>query len=173
MERTYSKSEIREKRRAMEQRLALEQRQLEALVKMDEAADEFEQAERELEALDREGTKPEQPAETTPPDPEPRAIGERSKTILMDRANIWLEPRDILADMDKRKWVDTDHAHAIQRLRHALRRLAQSDPNVERDESGSTYRYRYVERMDGYAPTAVSNANGAQYPALQGGRTGG
>lgn len=164
-ERTYSKSEIRERRVALQQRLTLQQRQLDALAKMDEAADELEQVEREMEALDRGGAQPEQPAEAAPP--EPHFIGERSLTILMDRADTWLIPRDVLTDMEKRGWIDTDTNHAMQRLRHALRRLADSNPNVERDESGTTYRYRWRSGIDGYAPTAVSHANGVAYPALQ------
>ncbi len=166
-ERSYSKSEIRERRVALQQRLTLQQRQLDALAKMDEAADELEQVEREMEALDRGGAQPEQPAEATPPD-EPHAIGERSQKILMDRAGTWLVPRAILADMEGRGWVDTDDTNkAMQRLRHALRRLADSNPNVERDETGATYRYRWRSDIDGYAPAAVSHANGVAYPALQ------
>ena len=151
----------------------MQQRQLDALAKMDEAADELEQIEREMEALDRGGAQPEQPAEATSPD-EPHAIGERSQKILMDRAGTWLVPRAILADMDGRGWVDTDDTNkAMQRLRHALRRLADSNPSVERDESGTTYRYRWRPDMDGYALTPVAPANGAAYPALQRGRSDG
>jgi hypothetical protein len=167
-ERTYSVSEIREQRRVTAQRLALQQRQLDALAKMDEAADELEQVEREMEALDRGETQPEHPAEAV--SREPHAIGERSTKILEDHADIWLYPRDILAEMDKRGWMDTDPGHAIQRLRHSLRRLAQNNPQIERDETGTTYRYRYRSRIEGYALIPVEHPNGTARPALQGGR---
>lgn len=169
-ERTYSMSEIREQRRVTSQRLALEQRRLDALAKMDEAASELEQAERELDALRRGETQAEQPAEAVSPEPEPRTIGERSAKILKDHAGTWLEPRDILTEMNEHGWVDTDSGKAIQRLRHSLRRLAQSNPQVDRDESGMTYRYKWRSDMDGYAATAVSHANGAPYPALERGQ---
>jgi len=173
-ERTYSMSEIREQRRVTTQRLALEQRRLDALAKMDEAAAELEQAERELEALRRGETQAGEPAEAVHGEPEPHAIGERSAKILEDHADTWLVPRDILAEMDKRGWVDTDTTHALQRLRHALRRVAISNPNVERDESGATFRYRYVSsRIDGFAVSAVPQGNGAAYPALQRGQSNG
>lgn len=167
--RTFSTSEIRERRRRLEQQLALQQRQLDALAKMDEAAAELEQAERDMDALSRGDVQPEQPAGAVHPDSEPHAIGERSAKILQERAGTWLIPRDIMAEMDKRGWMDTDPAHAIQRLRHSLRRLAHSNPNVERDESGATYRYRWRAETESYALTVVPYVNGAAYPALQGG----
>ena len=173
-ERTYSKTEIREKRRAMEQRLALEQRQLEALIKMDEAADALEQAERELKALDSGSLQPERATtEAVQPDPDLRAIGERSAKILEDHAGNWLVPREILAEMDERGWIETDDINkAMQRLRHALKRLADNE-RIERDESGVTNRYRWRPSLDSYAPVAVSHANGPVHPALYGGRADG
>jgi len=193
-ERTYSKSEIREQRREAEKRLPLEQRRLAALAKIDEAHEELEQVERELEALDRERTSPEQPAdaeeleqvereletldrERTSPEqpaeadsPEPTTIGERMLKIMKEHADIWLEPRNVLAELDKRGWMDTDPGHGIQRVRHSLRRLANSNPHVERDESGPTFRYRYVSRPDTDAPVPIARINGVPHSALQGGR---
>lgn len=165
-ERTYSMSEIREQRRVTAQRLALEQRRLDALAKMDDAAAELEQAERELDALRRGETQAGEPAQAVPFEPEPHAIGERSVKIIKDGAGAWLEPRDIFAEMDRRGWVDASEAAVLQRLRHSLRRLADNNPNVERDESRTTFRYRWRSDMEGYAPTAVSRANGTAYPAL-------
>jgi hypothetical protein len=162
-ERTYSKSEIRERRRAATQLLALQQRQLDALAKMDDAADELEQVEREMEALSRDGVQPEQSAETVPA--EPQAIGERALVILMDRPDAWLGARDVLAGMDRRGWVDTDTEHALQRLRHSLRRLALRSPSVERNESGTTFLYRYVSPPDSEARAPVSHVNGVARPA--------
>jgi hypothetical protein len=164
-ERTYSKSEIRERKLALQRQLDLQQRELDALAKMDEARDALEQVEREKEALARGDAQPEQPAETA--HSEPHAIGERSLKILMDHPDTWLIPRGILAEMDKRDWVDTTPELAIQRLRHALRRLAQSNPNVERDETGPTYRYRWRSRMDGYALATVAQITRPAYPVLQ------
>ena len=165
-DRTYSMSEIREKRRAEAQWLALHQRKLDALAKIDEGTAELEQVEREMEALARGEAEPKQPAVTAPPDEDPRTIGERLKKILMERTDAWLEPRDFLAEMDERGWVDTDPDKAIQRVRHSLRRLADGNPGVERDNSGATYRYRWRRDMDGHAPVAVSPANGIAYAAL-------
>ncbi len=165
-ERIYSKSEIRERRLALQQRIALQQRQLDALAKMDEAADELEQVEREMEAQARGETQPDRAAETL--HPEPRAIGERVLAILMDHADTWLAVRDVLADMEKRKWVDTDTNHAMQRLRHCLPRLVRSNEHVECDQDDTTFRYRYRSRIEGYALTPVSHANGMAHPALQG-----
>jgi hypothetical protein len=172
-ERTYSMTEIREERRVAALLLALQQRRLDALAKIDEGTAELEQADREIEALARGEAEPKQPAVATPPDEDPRTIGERLKKILMDRTGIWLEPRDTLAEMDKHGWVDTDPDKAIQRVRHSLRRLADSNPSIERDNSGATYRYRWRRDIDGHAPVAVSSANGMAYPALPGGRTDG
>lgn len=166
-ERIYSMSEIRERRRATSQMLALQQRQLDALAKMDEAAAELEQVEREMEALSRGGPQPEQPTEALPQ--EPKTTGERALKILRDdHPDTWLYVRDVLAGMEERGWVDTDRNVAMQRLRHSLPRLVQSNARVERDETDTGHRYRYVSRTDGYASAAVSRANGAAYPALQG-----
>jgi hypothetical protein len=168
--RTFSTSEIRERRRRLEQQVALQQRQLEALAKMDEAAAELEQAERDMEALSHGGSPPQQPADgTVHLDPEPQATGERSVKILKDQAGTWFEPREIMAEMDRRGWLNTDPHLAIGRLRHSLRRLADNNPRVERDQSGATYRYRWRTDTEDRALTPVPHANGTAYPALQGG----
>ena len=164
------RSEIRAQRRQAEMRLPLEQRRLAALAKLDEAHEELELVKRELEALDCETTSPEQPAEDDPLEPpglvdgeetsvehpaevasaeEPNAIGERTLTILKESAGTWLAPRPVLAELYAHNWMDADQYHAIMRVRHTLRRLAISNPHVERDESGPTKRYRYVTPTDG------------------------
>jgi len=184
-ERTYSKSEIRERRLALQQQITLEQRQLDALAKMDDAADELERVEREIAALTSGEAQPE---ETEQADPgAPQTIGARVLAILEEQAGTWLTPREVLAEMDKRGWTETDPAHAIGRLRHSVRRLAQSNAHVERDETSTTYRYRYVVRVEAPAPAVVlqpslyttpgngyavpayrSPANGYTPPAFQG-----
>jgi hypothetical protein len=144
-ERTYSKSEIRERRREAEQWLPLQQRQLAALAKLDEAYDELDQVEREMAALARGGTQPEQPAETAPSDP--RMTGERALRILEDRAGSRLAPKDVVDDWMKRGWsVDTseERKRVLAVLRHSLRRLARNNEHVERDETGTTFYYWYV-----------------------------
>jgi hypothetical protein len=169
-ERTFRTSEIREQRRRLEQRLALQQRELDALAKMDEAAAELEQVEREMEALSRGDAEPQQPAEAVHTDSEPNATGERSAKILKDKAGTWLVPREIMAEMDKRGWVDGPPDLVIGRLRHSLRRLADNHPNIERDESDTTYRYRWrADTEDDSAPALVPYANGVAYPVPQGG----
>ena len=166
-ERTYSKSEIREKRRELSQRLALQQRQLDALAKMDEAADELEQVEREMAALARGGTEPEQPADAAPPEPQMR--GERAVAIIRDdHPDTWLPARDVLAGMVKRGWSQDDD-HALQSLRHSLRRLAIHNDHVERKADGTRYLYRYVTRSDSDAPVPSAPMNGVAVPAYQGG----
>lgn len=169
-ERTFRTSEIREQRRLLEQRLALQQRQLEALAKMDEAAAELEQVERDMEALSRGDAGPQQPAEAVQPDPEPYATGERSVKILKDQAGRWLAPREIMAEMERRGWADGPPDLIIGRLRHSLRRLGDKHPNIERDETGQTYHYRWrPDTEDGPASALVPYANGAAYRAPQGG----
>jgi hypothetical protein len=170
-DRTYRMAEIREERRVAALLLALQQRRLDALAKMDEASDELEQAERELAALMRGETQPGQPAETVTP--EPRTIGERTLKILEDHPDAWLTVRDVLTGMDERGWLDTDPKHAMQRLRHCLPRLVRANEHVECDQDDMTHRYRARSRMDGYALVAVPHANGAAYPALQGGHNDG
>jgi hypothetical protein len=176
-ERTYSKSEIRERRRELEQLVALQQRQLDALAKMDEAADELDQVEREMADLASGGTQPEQSSDTEPP--EPQMTGERAVTIMReDYPDTWLAARRVLEGMDVRGWVaGKDPALVLQSLRHSLRRLALHNPNVERKTKGSTHYYRYRTSLDGDALTPVkANAvsasavavNGTARPALQG-----
>jgi hypothetical protein len=205
-ERTFSKSAIRERRLALQRQLALQQRQLEALAKLDDAADELERVEREIEALSRGETQaePEQPVEAVPGEPqpgepetvssgpqpaapeqpvqaipsepesaeggtaEPQTTGPQALEVLKGSANAWLEVRDVLAGMQERGWIDTDTGRALSRLRHSLRRLVHSNPHVERDETDTTFRYRYVTPADSYALTPVPHANGTAYPALQG-----
>ena len=190
-ERTYSKRDIRVQRREAERRialdekrLALQQRHLAVLARIDEATEELEQIEREMEALDQpaetvssdraetvssdqaaETISADQPAETVSPDPQ--TIGERSKLILKEHAGTWLVAREILTEMNKRGWVDTELEVAMQRLRHSLRRVA-NNPDFERDETGTTFRYRYVPRADGNALTPVLHANGGRLLGLQG-----
>ncbi len=189
-ERTYSKRDIRVQRREAERRiardekrLALQQRHLTVLAKIDEATEELELIEQEMEALDQpetvktapaEAVSSDQAAEISQPDvpavtvsPEPLTIGERSKAILKEHPGTWLIVRDILAEMSKRGWVDTELEVAMQRLRHSLRRVA-NNPDFERDETSTTFRYRYVPRTDGTEVTPVLHVNGAGYPVLQG-----
>lgn len=177
-ERTYSKSEIRERRRELSQLLALQQRQLDALAKMDEAADELDQVEREMAALASGGTQPEQSSETEPA--EPQMTGERALTIMRDdQPDTWLAARRVLEGMDMRGWVgDKDPVLALQSLRHSLRRLALHNPHVERKTDGSTHYYRYRTSLDSDAqiPVKVNGVsasgvavNGTAHPALHGG----
>jgi hypothetical protein len=161
---TLSMAEIREQRRQAELRLPLEQRELAALAKLEEAAEELQQVRRELAELDSEGTPSQLPAEEAEhelkaadheeisveepvevvADEEPSAIGERTTLILKERAGTWLAARPVMAELYARKWMDADEHHAIMRVRHTLRRIAISNPHVECDESGTTKRYRYV-----------------------------
>lgn len=166
-ERTYSMSEIREKRRTTEQLLALQQRRLDALAKIDEGTAELEQVEREMEALARGETQPEQADATL--HSEPQGIGERALTILKDQADTWLAVRDVLAGMESRRWMDADTEHVMQRLRHCLPRLVRSNEHVQCNKDGTRYFYKYVSRLDSDLLVAVPQANGAPYPALQGG----
>jgi hypothetical protein len=168
-ERTYSKSEIRERRRELSQRLALQQRQLDALAKMDEAADELDQVERELAALDRGGAEPEQPADAVPP--EPQMTGERAVVIMRDdHPDTWLPARDVLTGMVKRGWSkDKDSDLALQSLRHSLRRLALHNDHVERKTEGAKHFYRYVTRLGSDVPVPSVRVNGVAVPAHQGG----
>lgn len=147
-ERTFSKSEIRERRREVSQLLALRQRQLDALAKMADAADELEQVEREIAALTAGERRLGQPAEIV--SREPVTTGQRALTVLKNHPDAWLAVRDVLAGMIERGWVaperpeDTDLA--LQTLRHSLRRLALRHDDVERDESGPAFTYRYHRR---------------------------
>lgn len=199
-ERTYGKTEIRGRRLALEQQVALQQRELEVLAKIDDAYAELERIEREKEArsrgetrLDPQSAEPEavssepQPAEPEVPvravpselktsDPqaaehasaEPQTPGLRAEKILKDQANTWLTPREVLVGLEEHGWVNGDPEAALSRLRHSLRRLAHSHANIQRDESGTTYRYRYVLAVGDQAPTFLSHANGAAHPALGG-----
>jgi hypothetical protein len=164
-ERIYSMTEIREERRVAALLLALQQRRLDALAKMDEAADELEQVEREMEALKRGESQPEQPAsaETS----EPKTIGERVLKVLEDHADTWMTVRDVQLDMAGREWwdADTDTTHAMQRLRHCLPRLVRSNDHVEVNQNEMTHLYR-ARSVETYAVVAVPNVNGATYPAL-------
>jgi len=164
-ERTYSKSEIRERRREVSQLLALQQRQLDALAKMDEAADELEEVEREIAALTRREARAEQSGPAVPP--EPATTGERGLTILQAQPDIWLTTRQVLAEMAMRGWAAEDD-HARQALRASLRRLARRNDQVERDDDGMTHSYRWVSRQDGQQVQApAAHLNG--HPAHQGG----
>jgi hypothetical protein len=160
-ERTYSKSEIRERRRELSQRLALQQRQLDALAKMDEAADELDQVEREMEALSRGETNTDQLAETVPR--EPLGIGKRTLMILKDQPDTWLGVREVYAEWAKRGWMDGDEHLVMQRLRHCLPRLVNSNEHVERDDRGVTHLYRYRSHLEGYAPAPVPFTNGTAH----------
>jgi hypothetical protein len=171
-ERTFRTSEIREQRRQLERRLALQQRQLEALAKLDEAAAELEQVEQDLEQVEQgvkappyEVAQPQQVAEAAHPDAEPNATGERSAKILKDQAGTWLAPRAIMAEMGKRGWMDGPPDLVIGRLRHSLRRLAENHPSIERDESSTTYRYRWNPNAKNDSPLAlVPDADSETYP---------
>jgi hypothetical protein len=161
-----------------EQRLALQQRHLAALGKMAEATEELEQVERELESLDRGLTPPPQPEPQQLDEPQEGAsfagtvslaslsIGERCKLILRDHAGSWLVPREILAEMDERGWVNAESEIVLQRLRHSLRRIAVNNTEFERDETGTVYRYRYVDRAEDEAShPPVPHTNGTGYPS--------
>ncbi len=194
---TYSTSSIREQRRYEEKRIALQERRLAvrhrrlaALAKIDEGHEELEQAEheneeleqaeRELEALGREGTSSEQPVEAEGLEQlaeavteEPKTISERSKYIMKEQPGIKLSPRDFAVKFYANGWVEagTSMDVILQRLRHSLRRLADRDPHIERDESGITHYFWYVSHPDGDAPVPAVQVNGASHTALQGGRT--
>lgn len=167
-ERTYSVSEIRERRRATERLVALQQRRLDALAKIDEGTAELEQADREIEALARGETRPEEPAETLTS--EPQTIGLRVLTILKDHADTWMPGRGVLGGMEERGWMDDDTEKVMQRLRHCLPRLVASNPHVECNKDGTTYLYRYRSRLDSDLLVPVPHPNGMAYPALQGGQ---
>ncbi len=168
-ERMFSKTEIREKRRELSQLVALQQRQLAALAKMDEAADELDQVEREMDALTRTGNQPELPA-----DADPLMTGLRALKILEDRAGIPHNVQSILDEWMKRGWSpDTEHERVLVlgRLRHSLARLTKSNQHVQRDMTENTYYYTYVESLDSDALIPIVKINGAAHPALQGGRS--
>lgn len=163
-ERVYSKTDIRERRRELSQLVALQQRQLAALAKMDEAADELDLVEREMAELASGGAGPE-PAETAPAEPE--MTGERAVAILRDdHPNAWCDGRGILERFQIRGWVgDKDPEHVLQSLRHSLRRLALHHPHIERrTEKGGRHYYRYVTNPAG-APVPTVKINGAAVPA--------
>jgi len=164
-ERTYSKSEIREKRRVLSQMLALQQRQLDALAKMDEAADELDQVEREMAALARGATDPDRPADAAPAEPE--MTGERAVAVMRDdHPNLWCDGRGILGDFTTRGWVgDKDPELVLQSLRHSLWRLALHNSHVQRKTENGKHYYRYVLEPDALVP--VTQVNGAARPALQ------
>ena len=189
---------LQEKRLALQQRrlaaLAKIDEGHEELEQAERENEELEQAEREMEALDREGTSSEQPVEAErleqaeremaaarenaePEQPaeavteEPKTISERSKYILMERPGAKHSPRNIADKMYANGWVDADINIDVilQRLRHSLRRLAARDPDIERDESGTTFFYWYVSRPDSDASVPVARINGVSRPAVQGG----
>jgi hypothetical protein len=164
-ERVYSKTDIRERRRELSQLVALQQRQLAALAKMDEAADELDQVEREMADLASRGADPEQPAETAPAEPE--MPGERAVVILRDdHPNAWCDGRGILEGFERHDWVgDRDPELLLQSLRHSLRRLALHHPNIERrTEKGGRHYYRYVTKPARAEAPSV-NINGTAVPA--------
>lgn len=167
-ERTYTKSEIRERRRVAAQWIALQQRQLDALAKLDEAADELDQVEREMADFAAGGADHEPASDVA----EPQMTGERALLIMREaHPEMWLSARDIMTDMVRRGWSeDTDLA--LSSLRHSLRRLALRNEHVERKINGPKHFYRYTTRSDALIPvTRVSGlaVNGKAYPALQGG----
>jgi hypothetical protein len=182
-ERTYSKSEIRERRRKLEQTLALQQRQLAALAKMDEAADELDQVERELaELADEEPLTAGQPAPDLPSDDlspyDPGTTGGRSEAILKSRPLTWLNVREVLSESAGRGWTSGDEL-ARMSYRAALRRLAHNNDHIERDESGITHLYRWVPGQDDeqaaltLAPVMHANGSGYAQAAAQGGESDG
>lgn len=170
-ERTYSKSEIRERRRELSQLVALQQRHLDALAKMDEAADELEQVEREIAALTSGETQAGQPDPVVPSDP--ATTGTRSLAILKTHPGTWLHVRNVLGESAERGWTSGDE-HARQSYRAALRRLARHNDQVERDESGITHFYRWVPGRDDEQQALnvdpVMHVNGSGYPVHQGGQ---
>ncbi len=168
-ERVYSKSDIRERRRELSQLVELQQRQLAALAKMDEAAEELDQVEREMAALTSRSAEPEQPEEVGPAEPE--MTGERAVAILRDdHPNAWCDGRGILEGFAMHGWVGhRDPELVLQSLRHSLRRLAESHPYIERrTEKGGRHYYRYVTKPSPMVPTL--KINGAAVPAYMQGR---
>jgi hypothetical protein len=164
-ERVFSKTDIRERRRELSQLVALQQRQLAALAKMDEAADELDQVEREMAELASGGTTPEQGAEPAPAEPE--MTGDRAVAILRDdHPNAWCDGRGILEGFARHDWIgDRDPEHVLQSLRHSLRRLAISHPHIERrTEKGGRHYYRYVIKSAS-VPVPTVKINGAAVPA--------
>jgi hypothetical protein len=190
---------LQERRLALQQRrlaaLAKIDEGHEELEQAERENEELEQAEREMEALDREGTSSEQPVEAErleqverevaatarenaqPEQPaeaiseEPKTISERSKYIMMEQPGTKHSPRNIADKMYANGWVDADTNIEVilQRLRHSLPRLVARDPDIERDDSGTTHFYWYVSRPDSDAPVPVARINGVPQPAVQGG----
>jgi hypothetical protein len=134
-ERIYTRNEIRARLRVAEQLLALEQRKLSALVKMEKAAAEIEYVERAMEALDRGEGLPEPDTRLALATRGPGTAAAPALAVLMGRPGDWLSMRDILAG--------TGRADP-QSLRHALRRLTERDSRVQRRRSGQMFLYRYV-----------------------------
>ena len=170
-DRTYSTSEIRERRRELSQLVALQQRQLAAFAKMDEAAEELAQVEREIAALERgEAEPPEQPADITPD--EPQMTGERAVVILRDdHPDEWCDGRSVLDGFGRHGWIgDRNPDLLIQSLRHSLRRLADNHPHIERKTVNAKHLYRYVTQLDSDALIPVAHINGAAHPAPSGGQ---
>jgi hypothetical protein len=169
-DRTYSTSEIREKRREVERWVTLQQRQLAALAKIDEGTLELEQVEREMAALTRGEAEPEQPADVA--SDEPQMTGERALMILKDdHPDEWRDGRGTLGDFAGHGWIgDRDPEIFLQSLRHSLRRLADNNPHVERKtEKGGKHYYRYNTHLDRDALIPVAAVNGVAHPALRGG----
>jgi hypothetical protein len=168
-DRVYSKTQIRARHRELEQLVALQQRQLAALAKMDEAAEELDLVEREMAALERRGAEPEQAADAVSAEPE--MTGERAVAVMRDdHPGLWLGARSLLGDFTRRGWIGgKDPELVLQSLRHSLRRLALHNPNVERKTEGGTHYYRYVTNSDARVPVPSVKINGTPVPALLGG----
>ena len=109
-------------------------------------------------------TSSDQPADVASAE-EPKTIGEQSRRILKEQVGVKHSPRDIAVKLYANGWVDvgTDIDVILQRLRHSLRRIAARDPNIHRDESGTTFYYWYA------APAPITQIKGVSHPALQGG----
>jgi len=189
---------LQERRVALQQRrlaaLAKIDEGHEELEQAERENEELEKAEREMDVLDREGTssgkpveaevleqaahevtaarengEPEQPARAAVE--EPKTISERSKYIMMERPGIRHSPRNIADKLYANGWVDADINIDVilQRLRHSLPRLVARDPDIERDESGTTHFYWYVSRPDSGTSVTVARIDGVPHPAVQGG----
>jgi hypothetical protein len=172
MDSTYGKIEIRdqirEQRRKAAQLAALQQQQLDALTKMDEAATELERVEREIAALVRGDSVPETAPETV--SPVPQMTGERAVTILESHHGARLAVRNVVDDWMKRGWSEDtpeERERVTAILRHALARAARKNAHVRRDERGPTFYYWYVSDADALVP--VTKVNGEAHVAHDGG----
>lgn len=138
-DRSFTISEIRERLARAECELSLQQRRVDALRKMAEAADELELAEREM--------SPDSAAEAAPrlerSPPDPGKTGARSLVIVQsDTSRDWT-PRQVWAQAVEWGWAEsTKDARSAYRV--ALNRLAEREEQLTRTQAGLTFAYRWV-----------------------------